>query len=321
MKSLVFCFTLLSTIAISIAASLPAQAQRARVFVSVTGNDANPCTAGSPCKTFQAAHDAVLAGGEISVLDTGGYGTLIINKAVSIVAVGVQASIAIPSGGTGVTINAGSTDKVSLRGLTLDGQGVSADGIDFNSGGSLTMDDCVVRNMGGEGLHFISTAASDEDLDISNSSFFDNGANGIVITTESSGNIHASIDRTLLHGNTHYGMYLVGNNGGDGILNVTVTDSVASNNSTNPNMSGGFRIDGGAFFSNLFLTRTVAQGNLDGVVATGGNGVLWLAQSTVSQNKRFGFSVGGVAVIKSYSDNYMANNGNNIGALTGVTKQ
>src|SRR6516164_2603687 len=146
MKLGAFCFTLLSTIVISTAASLPAQAQRARVFVSVTGNDANPCTAGSPCKTFQAAHDAVLAGGEISVLDTGGYGTLIINKAVSIVAVGVQASIAIPSGGTGVTINAGSTDKVSLRGLTLDGQGVSADGIDFNSGGSLTMDDCVVRN-------------------------------------------------------------------------------------------------------------------------------------------------------------------------------
>jgi hypothetical protein len=106
MKSLVFCFTLLSTIAINIAASLPAQAQRARVFVSVTGNDANPCTAGSPCKTFQAAHDAVLAGGEISVLDTGGYGTLVISKAISIVAVGVEASIAIPLGGTAITINA-----------------------------------------------------------------------------------------------------------------------------------------------------------------------------------------------------------------------
>ena len=116
MKSLAFCFTLLSTIAISIAASLPAQAQRARVFVSVTGNDANPCTAGSPCKTFQAAHDAVLAGGEISVLDTGGYGTLIINKSVSIVAVGVQASIATASGQDAITVNAGSTDKISLRG-------------------------------------------------------------------------------------------------------------------------------------------------------------------------------------------------------------
>src|SRR5215472_1974366 len=98
MKSRTLFLALLSIIAISMCASLPAQAQRARVFVSVNGNDSNPCTALSPCKTFQAAHNAVLADGEISVLDTGGYGTLVINKAISIVAIGVQASIAIPLG-------------------------------------------------------------------------------------------------------------------------------------------------------------------------------------------------------------------------------
>src|SRR5215469_9428757 len=125
MKSYAICLTLLSTVGLSIAASLPAQAQRARVFVSVSGNDANPCTAGSPCKTFQAAYNAVLAGGEISVLDTGGYGTLTISKAVSIVAVGVEASIAIPSGGTGIIISAGASDAVNLRGLTIDGSGIA----------------------------------------------------------------------------------------------------------------------------------------------------------------------------------------------------
>jgi len=92
--------------------AMPAQAQRARVFVSVNGNDANPCTGGSPCKTFQHAHDVVLAGGEISVLDTGGYGTIIISKAISIVAVGVEASIATTSGQTAITIMAGTNDKV-----------------------------------------------------------------------------------------------------------------------------------------------------------------------------------------------------------------
>src|SRR6516165_6379198 len=134
MKSHAICFTLLTTVAISIAASFPAQAQRARVFVSVTGDDANPCTGGSPCKTFQHAHDVVLAGGEISVLDTGGYGTLLISKSLSIVAIGVEASIAIPSGSTGINVNVGSTDKVSLRGLTLDGTGVGTTGIFFQSG-------------------------------------------------------------------------------------------------------------------------------------------------------------------------------------------
>ena len=36
----------------------PAQA-RARVFVASYGNDSNPCTFGSPCKTFQQAVNVV----------------------------------------------------------------------------------------------------------------------------------------------------------------------------------------------------------------------------------------------------------------------
>src|SRR6516162_1668280 len=179
MNSRAICFTLFSTIAICVFASLPAQAQRARVFVSVTGNDANPCTAGSPCKTFQAAHDAVLAGGEISVLDTGGYGTLIIAKT-----------------GVGITINANPGDKVSLRGLILDGAGQGGTGIAFNSGTSLTVDDCVIRNMAVFGLAFASNAATPQTLAVSNSSFSDNGNAGVQIETTSSGAITASFDRT-----------------------------------------------------------------------------------------------------------------------------
>jgi hypothetical protein len=164
MKSRAFCFTLLTTIAISVIASLPAQAQRARVFVSVNGNDANPCTALSPCRTFQAAHDAVLPGGEISVLDTGGYQPLTITKAISIVAVGIEASIATPSGVNAITINAGPTDKVSLRGLTLDGAGLGLNGILFTSGQSLTVEDCVVRNVTNEGLAFVSGVTTMQTL-------------------------------------------------------------------------------------------------------------------------------------------------------------
>src|SRR5215471_7202164 len=140
MKSRAFFFTLLSTIAIGITASLPAQAQRARVFVSVNGNDSNPCTALSPCSTFQAAHDAVQACGEVDVLDTGGYGTLNITKSISIVNPGgVIASIATASGQTAISINAGANDTISLRGLTLDGVGVGEAGVAFFSGGSLEM--------------------------------------------------------------------------------------------------------------------------------------------------------------------------------------
>src|SRR5262252_8317545 len=144
--------TVLATALACSLATTPANA-RARVFVASYGNDANPCTAGSPCKTFQHAHDVVLAGGEISVLDTGGYGTLAVNKALSIVSPeGVEASIAVPSGTVGITINASSTDRISLRGLTLDGTHVGSSGIKFSSGKSLTIDGCVIRNMTGFGF-------------------------------------------------------------------------------------------------------------------------------------------------------------------------
>jgi len=116
MKSRAICLALFSIITISIGASLPAWAQRARVFVSVNGNDSNPCTALSPCRTFQAARDAVQACGEVDVLDTGGYGTLNITKSISIVNPGgVVASIATSSGGDAIRIFTNLGDVVSLR--------------------------------------------------------------------------------------------------------------------------------------------------------------------------------------------------------------
>jgi hypothetical protein len=236
MKSLAFCFTLLSTIAISIPASLPAPAApRARVFVSVTGDDANPCTAGSPCKTFQHAHDVVQAGGEISVLDTGGYGTLIISKALSIVTpAGVEASIAIPNGGTGITISANSIDAISLRGLTLDGTGIGQFGIVFNSGQSLTIDNCVVRNMFKHALSFVPTTAA--TLAVSNSFFNDNNDSGIFIGPSGSGAVSASIDRAGFYGNGNWGLFVSGALG-TGDLTVAAMDSVAANNNI-----GGFAV-------------------------------------------------------------------------------
>src|SRR5664279_393117 len=85
----------------------PAMAQNARSFVSPTGNDAAACTLAAPCRTFAAAFVLTNAGGEIAVLGTAGYGTLTINKAISIVnGGGFEAGIAVPSGGIGIIITA-----------------------------------------------------------------------------------------------------------------------------------------------------------------------------------------------------------------------
>ncbi|MGA7153884.1 MAG: hypothetical protein WBY84_21150, partial [Pseudolabrys sp.] len=80
------------------------------------------CSIAAPCRTFQAALAATTASGEISVLGTADYGTFTINKAISIVnGGGFEAGIMVPSQGTGIVINAGPNDAVSLRGLTIEG--------------------------------------------------------------------------------------------------------------------------------------------------------------------------------------------------------
>jgi hypothetical protein len=70
--------TVLATALACSLASAPAHA-RARTFVASYGNDMNPCTFGSPCKTFQVAVDAVDAGGEVTAIDSAGFGPININ--------------------------------------------------------------------------------------------------------------------------------------------------------------------------------------------------------------------------------------------------
>ena len=60
--------------ATSLCVATPASAQASRTWVSGVGNDANPCSRTAPCKTFAAAITATAVGGEISIVDPGGFG-------------------------------------------------------------------------------------------------------------------------------------------------------------------------------------------------------------------------------------------------------
>src|ERR1700684_1759263 len=62
----------------------PAHAQATRTWISGVGDDANPCSRTAPCKTFAGAISKTAAGGEIDVLDPGGFGTVTITKAITI---------------------------------------------------------------------------------------------------------------------------------------------------------------------------------------------------------------------------------------------
>src|SRR5450631_4096208 len=61
-----------------------AQAQASRTWVSGVGDDANPCSRTAPCKTFAGAISKTAAGGEIDVLDPGGFGGVTLTKAITL---------------------------------------------------------------------------------------------------------------------------------------------------------------------------------------------------------------------------------------------
>jgi hypothetical protein len=177
MRKIVQPLTVLATMLVPVLYAVPAHALATRTFVAAQGSDSNPCTFAAPCRSFQAAYNVTAAGGEIDVLDPAGYGALTITGAISIQGHG-YAGLAVPSG-NGLTINAGLTDKINLRGLLIDGVGTGGDGIVFNTGGSLNIQDCVIRNFAGAGIHFLSTASVSTLFSVSDMLVADNGGNGI----------------------------------------------------------------------------------------------------------------------------------------------
>ena len=123
------------------------QAQASRTWVSGVGDDVNPCSRTAPCKTFAGAIGRTMMGGEISVLDPGGFGTVVISKSISIDGTGSLAGIAANTA-TGITINI--TDpkdtlkSVRLRGLTIDGFGAGVNGINVIAANSVTVEDTII---------------------------------------------------------------------------------------------------------------------------------------------------------------------------------
>lgn len=130
------------TAGLALAAALsaaPAQALNNRSFVSAQGSDGNPCTAPSPCRSYQTAHDSTNAGGEVVTLDSAGFGLVTITKSLTISSIGVEGAITTLSGQTAVTIAAGASDIVKLNGLTLIGGNAGTTGILVQSAGSVVI--------------------------------------------------------------------------------------------------------------------------------------------------------------------------------------
>src|SRR4051794_35099722 len=112
---------------VALALVLPTTAfgQATRTWVSGVGDDANPCSRTAPCKTFAGAISKTAAGGEIDVIDPGGFGAVTITKGITLDGgTGSGWAAILASGTNGIIINAGAGDVVTLRNLSINGAGL-----------------------------------------------------------------------------------------------------------------------------------------------------------------------------------------------------
>src|SRR5579864_8705766 len=106
---------LLACLAIVLLGTTLMNAQATRTWVSGVGDDANPCSRTAPCKTFAGAISKTAPGGEINVLDPGGFGAVTITKSITISSSGFEAGVLV-SGTNGIVVAAGPSDTVVLEG-------------------------------------------------------------------------------------------------------------------------------------------------------------------------------------------------------------
>jgi hypothetical protein len=246
---------------VSLALALQAEqatAQNLRSFVSGHGTDSNPCSLAAPCRSLQVAHDATNPKGEIVVLDSAGYGSLTITKAISIVNPGgVEAGIT-PNNGPAISVQAGPNDVVALRGLTLEGEGSPNRGIRIQSGLRFEVIDCVIRDFSvGIEIAFPPNYYSIyvKNTILSGNSIFGFASNGDGIVT---------MDRVSSIHNGGVGV------GFGGTSEVLIADSHIDNNG-----NGGVQVDN----SNVILRNTTINQTPGGIILMGTANV-WLSQVT-----------------------------------------
>lgn len=147
--------------------SSSAYAQATRTWVSGVGDDANPCSRTAPCKTFAGAISKTAAGGEIDVLDDGGFGGVTITKSITINGGGHIAGVLVSGAGTnGVVINAAATDVVILRGLTFTGTSGALNAVRYLAARYVVVEDSTISGFI-NGINMLTTVVNGR-MDIRN---------------------------------------------------------------------------------------------------------------------------------------------------------
>jgi hypothetical protein len=310
---------------LSLLAAAPAYAARQRTFVASTGVDGNPCSFTEPCSTFQYALSQTDVNGEITALDSDGFGPLTISQSVTITsAPGVEALVPPVTNGTSVAIS-GTNTNVTLRGLTINGEGVGYNGIVFTATGSssLTVTNCVVENFvyysssgnpAGTGIGIaIEPSSGTVDYVITNTVVVDNQYAGIFyVPMSGTPGGYGVIDHVVATGNFN-GIAVNTANTTGGATVAAISNSVASNNS-----GDGIYVQNGSGTTTVSIDNADISSNAEaGIQAISGK--VLLGRSVITGNLSFGvYNQTSPNTFYTYGNNQINLNGNGSGGTQDI---
>ncbi len=303
MESRVSSWRLMSLGAALLLSATAAQAQATRTWVSGVGDDANPCSRTAPCKTFAGAISKTATGGEIDVLDPGGFGAVTITKPISIEADGVIAGVLV-SGTNAIIVSVpNATDVVVLRGLTIEGLGTGLDAIKVLTGGTVHVENCYINHFTGFGIDFIPTVANSK-LFVKDTIIRDNGAGssggGILIQPSGGGSALASLDHTRLENNVL------------GLRNEDNTQVSVQNSVSSGNAFAGFAVHtAGGPGAALNLESSESTGNGTGVLSGGGAGAAAILSNMRISGNATGLQSNSGGQLISFNNNHVFGNVSN----------
>ena len=253
-----------AVLALTLWAVAPADAQQIRTFVSTVGDDLAACSRAAPCKTFAGAHSKTGLGGEITCLDAGGFGAVVITKSLTLNCEGVSGSILGTGGIVDITINAGTGD-VALRNINLLGNAAST-GIRVLSAASVTLQNVRLTNFTGEGI-LVTPGTTNTSLYVRDSRI--TGTASAIVLTSTGGAIKAQIDNTRIDANSS-GLTIGSSN-----VIASISNSVIANS-------------GSALFANgagtINASRNVIARNTTGARVGVSGGTINLSQNAFDDN-------------------------------------
>ncbi len=298
---------------ILMAAPGAAYAQATRTWVSGVGDDANPCSRTAPCKTFAGSIVKTAPGGEVDVLDPGGFGAVTITKAITLASDGAgEGGITNPTTNA-INVSAGANDVVVIRGLQLEGVGGQGlTGIKFNTGKALFVFNTTIRNDqnsgSGYGIWFAPSTGTAQ-LFVTNSQILANGTvgagtgAGIFIAPTGSANVNATIVGSQVSNNTAgIRVDTTGDTGGSTFVQI-------ANSEVSGNANGAIAAITGATASpaTIVTDRSTVANNAVGFTGNGSKATVRVG-NTMVMNNGMAFKQQATATLTTFGTNEITDN-------------